>query len=70
MWLQFLMDFYRNKYKLGGVRGRNIANETCYVRQNLLLDLTEVFPYLHSSPSVPDLTGYISDVEIPQDVCP
>lgn len=45
--------------------GRNIPSETCYIRQILLLDLTGVFPYLTPSPSIPDLTGYISDVEIP-----
>lgn len=37
---------------------------SCYTRQILLFDLTEVFPYLPSSLSIPDLTGYISDMEI------
>lgn len=64
------MDFYRNKYKWWGGRGRNVPSETCYIRQILLLDLTEVFPYLPSSPTIPDLTEYISDVEMPSDACP
>lgn len=46
-------------------RGRNIPGETCFIGRILLLDLTEVFPYLPPSPSIPDLTVYISDVEIP-----
>lgn len=64
------MDFYRNKYKWWGGRGRNVPSETCYIRQILILDLTEVFPYLPSSPTIPDLAEYISDVEMPSDACP
>lgn len=42
MQLQYLMDFYRDKKKLGV---EDIFGETYYIWQILFLDLSEVFPY-------------------------